>query len=89
MALVAIRPIAKGEEICYDYAMSDGSRYDEFCCSCGSSECRGRVTGNDWSLPELQVKYAGYFSPYLQRRIDESHEVETRSLVAVKIGDTR
>jgi hypothetical protein len=28
--LVAIRPIAAGEELCYDYAMSDRSAYDEF-----------------------------------------------------------
>ena len=43
--LVAMRPIAAGEELHYDYAMSDGSPYDEFDCSCGAAECRGRVTG--------------------------------------------
>jgi len=74
MSLVAIAPIAKGEEICYDYAMSDGSTYDEFHCSCLARECRGWVTGGDWSLPELQGRYAGYFSPYLQRRIDDMHD---------------
>ena len=26
--------------------------------------------GDNWQLPELWAKYAGYFSPYLQRRID-------------------
>ncbi len=72
MALVAMRVIPPGEEICYDYAMSDGSTYDEFTCLCGSPACRGRVTGSDWQLLELQQRYAGYFSPYLQRRIDDS-----------------
>lgn len=82
MALVALRPILPREEICYDYAMSDGSAYDEFACSCESSLCRGRITGHDWSLPDLQRRYAGYFSPYLQRRIDEAREPVTPTLAA-------
>ncbi len=69
VSLIALRPIRSGEEICYDYAMSDGSDYDEFTCSCGTESCRRKVTGRDWELPELQVRYAGYFSPYLQRRL--------------------
>lgn len=84
MALVSLRPVQKGEEICYDYAMSDGSPYDEFMCSCESVECRSRVTGNDWRLPEIQTKYAGYFSPYIQRRIDAERErMLTRPLAAM------
>ena len=70
-ALVALREIAAGEEICYDYAMTDGSPYDEFECRCGEANCRGRVTGNDWQSHDLQARYAGHFSPYLQRRIDQ------------------
>jgi hypothetical protein len=27
------------------------------------------VTGSDWRDPDLQEKYAGWFSPYLTRRI--------------------
>jgi len=70
IGLVAMRDIAPGEEICYDYAMSDGSTYDEFECYCGEPTCRHRITGSDWMLPDLQQRYAGYFSPYIQRRID-------------------
>ena len=70
IGVVAMRDIAAGEEICYDYAMSDGSTYDEFECHCGEPTCRQRVTGDDWRLPDLQERYRGYFSPYLQRRID-------------------
>ncbi len=71
ICLVAMRPISTGEEICFDYAMSDGSPYDEFMCSCDSPHCRGRVRGDDWKRADLQERYAGYFSPYIQRRIDE------------------
>lgn len=69
ITLVAMRPIERGEEVCFDYAMSEGSSYDDFPCSCGSDRCRGRVTGSDWRRPELWERYGGFFSPYLARRI--------------------
>ena len=69
IGLIAMRDILKGEEICLDYAMCDGSNYDEFECSCGAPDCRSRITGEDWKRPELWERYEGYFSPYLQRRI--------------------
>jgi hypothetical protein len=67
--LVAMRDIEPGEELTFDYATCDGSAYDEFACACGSVSCRGKVTGNDWMRPELQLRYRGWFSPYLARRI--------------------
>ena len=70
--VVAMRRIEPGEELSFDYAMADGSDYDEFECQCGTDECRGRISGSDWSRPELQQRYRGYFSPYLQRRIDRT-----------------
>jgi uncharacterized protein len=69
IGLVALRDIKAGEELTFDYAMSDGSPYDEFECHCGSVNCRKKITGNDWKLPELWEAYGGYFSPYLARRI--------------------
>ncbi len=68
--LAAMRDIEPGEEICWDYAMSDGSPYDEFICTCDAAACRKKVTGDDWQIPALWQRYAGCFSPYLQRRID-------------------
>jgi hypothetical protein len=70
IAIIAMQTIQPGEEITIDYAMCDGSPYDEFDCACGTSQCRGRVTGNDWRDPILWKRYAGHFSPYLQRRIN-------------------
>jgi len=70
IGLVAMRDINPGEEICFDYAMSDSSNYDEFECGCGAPNCRKRVTGSDWRNPELWERYEGYFSPYLQKKID-------------------
>jgi hypothetical protein len=69
VVLVALRDIAAGEELGYDYATSDGSDYDEFECTCGTALCRGKVSGHDWMLPELQLRHRGSFSPYLAKRI--------------------
>lgn len=69
VAIVALHRIHPGEEVTIDYAMCDGSAYDEFDCACGSAACRGRVTGEDWRNPILWERYAGHFSPYLERRI--------------------
>jgi hypothetical protein len=70
ISLVAMRDIAPGEEVCFDYGMSESSEFAEFDCCCGAPNCRGRVRANDWLHPDLQARYRGFFSPYLQRRID-------------------
>lgn len=67
--VVAMRDIATGEELNFDYAMSDDDDYDEFVCACGEPGCRGLVTGADWRRPELQVRYRGWFSSHIARRI--------------------
>lgn len=60
---VAMCRIVPVEYVCLYYAMTDGSPYDEFGCSCGLSDCRGYITGNDWKRAELHERYKGYFSP--------------------------
>jgi SET domain-containing protein len=65
--LVALRDIEAGEEICFDYAMTDSSVYDEFTCNCGSPSCRKQITGRDWLRKDLAEKYAGYFSSYMDK----------------------
>src|SRR3990172_6058498 len=82
IGLVAMRNIKIGEEVCFDYAMSDTMPYDEFDCGCGDAGCRGSISGDDWQRPELQKRYAGYFSPHVQRKI-EVHRAERRALERV------
>ena len=84
ITLVALRDIEVGEEVCFDYAMTDCTPYDEFECHCGLPSCRRVITGNDWKLSELWAKYAGYFSPYLQRRIDRM--AQEQGLVIMPLG---
>jgi hypothetical protein len=67
--LVTMRDVAAGEELCFDYAMTDSDDYDMFECSCGTERCRGVVRSADWKQPELRDRYAGWFSSYLARRL--------------------
>ena len=69
IVFVAMRDIAAGEELTFDYAMTDDEPY-EMKCRRGTPSCRGTITGLDWLKPEIQVKYDGYFSWFIQRRID-------------------
>lgn len=69
ITLVALRDIEGGDEICFDYAMSDASNYDEFDCACAKPSCRGRISGSDWSRTDVAQRYAGFFSPYIERRL--------------------
>jgi hypothetical protein len=74
VTVVAARDLSSGDEITGDYAVWEGSPdYVLDPCRCGSVACRGRITGDDWRIPDVQATYAGHFLPYLQRRIDRSH----------------
>jgi SET domain-containing protein len=68
--LEARRDIAAGDEVTIDYALQTAVPDWEMACHCGSPYCRKRIRGNDWMRPELQERYRGHFSPFLNRRIE-------------------
>jgi hypothetical protein len=47
-AIVALRPIAAGEEIRMDYGTFSFSFDHDFACRCGAPQCRGKVQASDW-----------------------------------------
>jgi uncharacterized protein len=69
--VVASRPVLPGEALTIDYATCTGSSTREFECKCQAPSCRGKVTADDWMLPELQLRYRGRFSPFLAARIND------------------
>lgn len=69
ITFVAMKDIDEGEELTFDYAMVDNED-NEFECNCGAKNCRHKITGYDWRIPELQRKYAGYFARYLLDKIN-------------------
>ncbi|GAA2444751.1 hypothetical protein GCM10010191_71780 [Actinomadura vinacea] len=81
---LARQPITEGQEITFDYAMRNYS-VEHFAahCQCGSSRCRGRITG--WKdLPAARkADYDGFVAPYLtdidQRASEQEADKATRN----------
>ena len=68
ITFVAMRDICAGEELTHDWAMTDDDDYS-IECNCGVPDCRKTLSGKDWQRPDLQRRYAGYFSAYLACKI--------------------
>jgi D-alanine-D-alanine ligase-like ATP-grasp enzyme len=63
--LVARRTIAAGDEITVEYATFVAGTGESFDCRCGAEECRGRVSPEDWQLPEIRRRYGQHCSAYV------------------------
>jgi len=73
IVFMAMRNIDAGEELTHDWATTDHEDDFEMSCNCGTMSCRKIITGKDWQKPGLQKKYAGWFSWYLERKINQRH----------------
>jgi SET domain-containing protein len=64
-SLVAMRDIPEGEQLTWDYEMTERSSWWRMTCQCGSKLCRRKI-GNYRHLPQAQrKKYAGFISEWL------------------------
>ena len=62
--LVAMRDIKKGEQLTWDYEMTEDSDW-RMECRCGNLECR-KIIGAYKNMPEsIREKYKGYISEWL------------------------
>ncbi len=70
---VAMRDIKIDKDIVFDYAMvlyhPKNTKPYKMKCLCGSKDCRGIITDNDWKIKKLQKKYKGYFQYYLLEKM--------------------
>jgi hypothetical protein len=71
--LATVRDVRAGDELTSDYATSTADPEFVLYCHCETYRCRQIVEGTDWTIPQLQERYAGKWVPYLQRLIDASH----------------
>jgi SET domain-containing protein len=67
--LVARRDVDAGEELTVDYATQTSESSFAMACRCGSTRCRGQVTGDDWRGADLQERYGEHWVPGLLRRV--------------------
>lgn len=66
--VVAMRDIEKGEQVTWDYEMTEKSEWWQMRCRCGSPLCRKRI-GNFKNMPRRQrEKYKGFISKWLLPR---------------------
>jgi hypothetical protein len=73
--LVSMRDIAAGEELTIDYALFLGDPGFAMECRCGTAACRGVVKGTDWMRADVQARYRGWFSWWLQQKITQARDV--------------
>ncbi len=58
VALIAIRDIAKGEEVVWDYSTTMDEDDWEIDCRCGSAHCRHKIRDFKYLPPDIRRKYA-------------------------------
>ncbi|NKC12397.1 MAG: SET domain-containing protein-lysine N-methyltransferase [Gammaproteobacteria bacterium] len=76
--LVARRKIYTGDEINFDYAMTEWISIAVSDCHCGTDLCRGKILGGKYLSPEFLKKYEGFLTPYYSKLLmtevnDSSH----------------
>lgn len=65
--IVAMRNIDQGEEITWDYEMTEKSDWWKMRCKCGTPICR-KMIGNYKNMPKkIREKYKGYISEWLTK----------------------
>jgi SET domain len=64
---IAIRDIAKGLELAYDYGFAESNPAFCMACICGSVQCRRTITGDDWKAPAFRARFRDYMLPRLRR----------------------
>ncbi len=63
--IVAMRTIEKGEEITWDYEMTEMNDWWRMKCQCGAPECRKKI-GDYRNMPKkVRLKYKGYISDWI------------------------
>jgi hypothetical protein len=69
-SLATMVDVPAGRELLSDYAMSTADPDYVLRCHCESYRCRQMVAGDDWRIPQLQVRYRGWWVPYVQSLVD-------------------
>lgn len=62
---VTMRNIKKGEELCWDYCMSEYKSIAVKKCLCGSKNCRRQIKGFKYLDDATKKKYEGFMARYL------------------------
>lgn len=64
---VALRNIKRGEELTFDYSISEDDELWEMVCTCKSKNCRKIIRSIKYLPVEIFIKYLPYIPQYFQR----------------------
>lgn len=86
---VALRDIALGEKITYDYDTTETVSISVRECCCGAPECRGRTRGYVFLPEEVRARYGEYIAGYLIRPHQELQVVSSDGPSGARLVTTR
>ena len=66
LEVVAVRDIAAGESVTFDYNTTEASLAEPFSCHCGSVRCVGVVRGARYLAPAHRARLSGRLPDYLR-----------------------
>jgi SET domain-containing protein len=70
MSFRALRPIAVGEEITYNYNSTEFDMEEGFICRCGAEDCLGLVQGFRYLDRQQRLALRPWLSPYLLAKLE-------------------
>jgi SET domain-containing protein len=66
-ALVAVAPIAKGQEIWIDYSTTEADPHWKMTCKCGVAACRGVIQAVHSLPPDMYERYRPFLASFVLR----------------------
>ena len=72
LTLVARRDIRPGEELTYDYVTADILLDYRMECTCGSADCRGVITNEDYLDAAWQAKHGAHLPPHVEQALAQT-----------------
>lgn len=67
LCFVAVRPLAPGDEVTFNYLTSEWDMAEAFACRCGADRCFGNIRGFRHLNGEQQAALAPLVTPFLRR----------------------
>jgi hypothetical protein len=65
--LVAVSPLARGQEICIDYSTTEADPHWKMTCKCGTPHCRRIIRAVHSLPPKMYARYRPYLAPFVRR----------------------
>ena len=76
---IALRPIAPGEELTFDYSLASDERPWTMACACGVPGCRKVIRSIHYLPRAVYRRYLPYISDYFQDVYEDLHGARLRS----------